>query len=109
LCQADPSVKAKSQVYLCQKCSNERLGRQNRTFSLILIITEAHNAHFFVCKPNGFAQTELRDFAKMTLTQVILWKTWHLTLVSGEISDFAPCAHAQSDILHVNYAEKTDD
>jgi len=29
--------------------------------------------------------------------------------VSSEISDFAPYAHAQSNILHVKYAEKTDD
>jgi len=30
-------------------------------------------------------------------------------LVSSEISDFTPCAHAQSDILHIKYAEKADD
>jgi len=30
-------------------------------------------------------------------------------LVSSEISDFTPSAHAQSNILHFNYAEKTDD
>jgi len=29
--------------------------------------------------------------------------------VSSEISDFTPCAHAQNDILHVKYADKTDD
>jgi len=29
--------------------------------------------------------------------------------VSSEISDFTPCAHAQSNILHIKYAEKTDD
>jgi len=29
--------------------------------------------------------------------------------VSSEISDITPCAHAQSDILHIKYAEKTDD
>jgi len=28
--------------------------------------------------------------------------------VSREISDFTPCAHAQSHILHVRYAAKTD-
>ena len=27
---------------------------------------------------------------------------------SSEISDFTPCAHAQSNILHIKYAEKTD-
>ena len=27
--------------------------------------------------------------------------------VSNEISDFTPCAHAQSNILHIKYAEKT--
>jgi len=29
--------------------------------------------------------------------------------VSSEISDFTPYAHAQSIILHIKYAEKTDD
>jgi len=29
--------------------------------------------------------------------------------VSSEISDFTPCAYAQSDVLHIKYAEKTDD
>jgi len=29
--------------------------------------------------------------------------------VSSEISDFTPYAHAQSNILHMKYAEKTDD
>jgi len=28
---------------------------------------------------------------------------------SSEISDFTPCTHAQSSILHIEYAEKTDD
>jgi len=28
--------------------------------------------------------------------------------VSSEISDFTPCTHAQSNILHVKYAEKID-
>jgi len=26
-----------------------------------------------------------------------------------EISDFTPCAHAQSNIIHIKHAEKTDD
>jgi len=29
--------------------------------------------------------------------------------VSSEISDFTPYAHAKSNILHIKYAEKTDD
>jgi len=29
--------------------------------------------------------------------------------LSSEISDFKPSAHAQSNILHVKYAEKIDD
>jgi len=29
--------------------------------------------------------------------------------VSSEISDFTPCAHAQSNIIHIKYVEKTDD
>jgi len=28
--------------------------------------------------------------------------------VSSEISGFTPCAHAQSDVLHIKYTEKTD-
>jgi len=28
--------------------------------------------------------------------------------VSSEISDFTPCEHAQSNILHIKYAETTD-
>jgi len=29
--------------------------------------------------------------------------------VLSEISDFTPCVHAQSTILYIKYAEKTDD
>jgi len=29
--------------------------------------------------------------------------------VSSKISDFTPCPHAQSDIQHIKFAEKTDD
>jgi len=29
--------------------------------------------------------------------------------VSSEISDFTPCTHAQSNIVHIKYAEKIDD
>jgi len=32
-----------------------------------------------------------------------------LELVSSEVSDFTSWAHAQSHILYVKYAEKTDD
>jgi len=28
--------------------------------------------------------------------------------VSSEISDFTPCTHAQSNILHTKHADKTD-
>jgi len=35
-----------------------------------VIITEAKNAHSFVYKRTGFVHQELRDFVKMTLTQV---------------------------------------
>jgi len=34
---------------------------------------------------------------------------WFRDSVSSEISDFMPCAHAQSNILHIIHAEKTDD
>ena len=66
------------------KCTIVRLDRQNRKFPPVLIITEAKNDHFFVCKRTGFVHQELRYFEKMTLTRVtdfdssrlILWKTW---------------------------------
>jgi len=35
--------------------------------------------------------------------------TVSVELVSCENSDFTPCAHAQNDILHINYTEKIDD
>jgi len=35
-------------------------------------------------------------------------RTWR-EAVKSEISDITPCAHAQSHILHIKYAEKTDD
>jgi len=31
------------------------------------------------------------------------------TPASSKISDFTPCAHAQGGILHIKYAEKTED
>jgi len=30
-------------------------------------------------------------------------------MVSTEISDFTPCAHVQSNILHIKYAKRIDD
>ena len=33
----------------------------------------------------------------------------HLVGIWPEISDFKPCAHAQCNVLHIKYAEKTDD
>jgi len=53
------------------KCGVARLDSQNRKFVPILIITEAKNAHFFVCKRTGFVYPRLRDFVKMALSQVI--------------------------------------
>jgi len=52
------------------KCSIARVESQNIKFAPILIITEAKNAHFFVCKRTGFVHQRLRDFVKMTLTRV---------------------------------------
>jgi len=34
---------------------------------------------------------------------------WSKKFRKSDISDFTPCEHAQSDILHIKYAEKTDD
>jgi len=58
------------------KCSLARLDRQNRKLPPILIITEAKNAHFFVCKGTGFIHQELRDFVKTTLTRVSSHWVW---------------------------------
>jgi len=44
------------------KCSIERLDKQNRKFAPILIITEAKNPRFFVCKRSGIVQQVLIDF-----------------------------------------------
>ena len=74
MCPVDPSVKEKSQVYLCARgirsTSVQRLDRQNRKFAPILIITEAKNANIFKCIRNGFIYQKFRDFVKMTLTRV---------------------------------------
>jgi len=37
------------------------------------------------------------------------WIRCQAKLMTCEISDFTPSAHAQSNILHIKYAEKTDD
>jgi len=58
------------------KCSTEQLDRQNKIFAPILIITEAKYAHFSVCKRIGFVHQELKDFVKMTLTQVSSHWLW---------------------------------
>jgi len=41
-----------------------------------VIITEAKNAYFFVCKRTGFIHQELRDFVKMTPTRVSSHWLW---------------------------------
>ena len=48
---------------------------------------------------------------KNTKHQNIIWvgARCQAKFLTCEISDFTPCAHAQSDILHIKYAEKTDD
>jgi len=38
-----------------------------------------------------------------------LWPKTGVKFPTCEISDFPPCAHSQSNILHIKYAEKTDD
>jgi len=45
--------------------------------------------------------------------RLAVFKSWTVTAVwipvSSEISDFMPCAHTQSNILQIKFAEKTDD
>ena len=62
------------------KSTTPRLESQNRIFAPIFIITEAKNAHFFVCKQTGFVHQRLIDFVKITLTPVAchcLWLEWN--------------------------------
>jgi len=39
---------------------------------------------------------------------MIMKKSGILEFLTCEISDLTPCAHAQSNILHTRYADKTD-
>jgi len=39
----------------------------------------------------------------------VTWYGSNFYPVSSDISDFTPCAHTQSNILHIKYAQKTDD
>jgi len=78
-----PQWKAKSQLYLCAgwdtwslKCSKVQLDNQKRKSVPILFVTEAKNAHFFVCKRTGYVHQRLRDFVKRTLTQVLSHWLW---------------------------------
>jgi len=48
-------------------------------------------------------------YLRHTETIKILMRENEQKPVSSEISDFNPCAHAQTNILHIKYAEKTDD
>jgi len=50
----------------------------------------------------------LTSLVRFRLIDLFLAMTVYLP-VSSEISDFVPCAHAQSNILGVEYAEKTND
>ena len=58
------------------KCSIAGLDRQIRNFAPILIITEAKNANFFMCKRTEFVHEELRDFVKMTLARLSSHWLW---------------------------------
>jgi len=68
-------------------------------------LSETHSAkerldsHISTQSPCAFRQN----------TKNIAWETHSALPVSSEISDFTPCAHAQNGILHIKYAEKTDD
>ena len=62
------------------------------------------------------ADTKSIEYKHTLSAQRWLIKTEHFATaleaespVSSKISDFTPYAHAQSNILHVKYAEKTDD
>jgi len=59
------------------KGSIAQLDSQNRKFAPILNITEAKNAHFFVCKRTGFTHQRLKEFVNMTLTRVSSHWLWH--------------------------------
>jgi len=43
------------------------------------------------------------------LSIISVWLVrWHAKFLTCEISDFTPCPHVQSKILHTKYADKTD-
>jgi len=57
----------------------------------------------------GAVRAEDKNF--LPATSLLYTKDEHWTglePVSSEISDFTPCTHAQSNILHTKYADKTD-
>jgi len=98
------------------KCSIARLDRLNRKFPPILIITEAKNVYFFVCKRTGFFHQELRDFVKITLirvesfrekrdsSRVTIFSTWLESSPSHQKSWLESCR--VNDWSHAITAEK---
>jgi len=57
----------------------------------------------------GWAKSTL-DLLLIAFLQLILrFRDRIVVPVSSKISDFAPCAHAQINIFHTKYAEKTND
>jgi len=83
------------------------LSNRGATFSQ----TVTYNNHVFLP-----ADTKSMVYKQPHSAQRWLMKTERFTTaleaetpVSSEISDFTPYTHAQSNILHINNAEKTDD
>jgi len=92
LCPADPSVKAKSQVYLSASCGKLILKMQHSTTRQAKQKISANLDHHWRKKCSFLSMHTnrvcLRDFVKMALTRVsshwlwlessrvILWKTW---------------------------------
>jgi len=50
----------------------------------------------------------LRQYSTLSISSRIRGRCQAIFFIS-DISDFTVCAHAQSDILHIKYIEKTDD
>jgi len=52
---------------------------------------------------------KFRENSKTRFPHPVLPFRFQAKFLTWEIFDFTPCAHAQSNILHIKYADKNDD
>ena len=90
------------------------------TFPGIQIIRHSEYRFFALSSTAGYFLSGLRQLSHPThILAVFGWIRFiycrlgdfrcEAKFLTYEISDFMPCAHAQSNILHIKYAEKNDD